>query len=306
VHHNFTRTAVIIISLFLIAIATPVIAQDVPPVLENPDLIFDHTIIYDIGGLITINRQLGDKSSTGAVKYTTVRGYGEMTKVENVRIAANIIKIDEISDWNVPVDAINGLTVTTVIDLASRPMATAAHVYNENGYDIEEGDIINIYHPLVVSGDLEVDRLTQQLWSTRLVTNPGHSGGYHADFIAAYGPGPYEREYGITTDMGDVFFYDEKYMWTYEVGIHPNDRDDRRDGYDRGDYYVGNYFSIDQYAYTSGGEMQRLISMSNPFENTLLIEDLSVIGSAAVRESFENHGLIGGPKAVTLAWYELF
>jgi hypothetical protein len=288
----------------LIAIAAPVIAQDVPPVLNNPDLIFDHSIVYDIGGLITINRQLGDESSTGAVKYTTVRGYGEMTKVENVRIAANIIKIDEISDWSVPVDAINGLTVTTVIDLASKPMVSAAEDYDV--YNIKEGDIVNVYHPLVVSGDIEVRRLTQQIWVTRLVTNPSHTGGYHADFIAAYGPGPYEREYGIITDMGEVFRYDEKYMWTYEEGISPRHRDHRRDGYDRGDYYVGNYFSIDQYAYTSGGEMQRFISMSNPFENTLLIEGLSVIGSSSVRESFENHGLIGGPKAVTLAWYELF
>lgn len=305
-HYFSNRTALLIISLLLIAIATPVIAQDVPPVLKNPDLIFSHSIVYDIGGRITINRQLGDKSSTGAVKYTTVRGYGEMTKVENVRIAANIIKIDEISDWNVPIDAINGLTVTTVIDLASRPMAAATHVYDNYGYDIKEGDIINIYHPLVVSRDLEVRRLTQQLWSTRLVTNPGHTGGYHADFIAAYGPGPYEREYGFITDSGEVFRYDEKYMWTYKEGVSPKDRDHRRRGYDRGDYYVGNYFSIDQYAYTTGGEMQRFISMSNPFENTLLIEDMSVIGSAAVRESFENHGLIGGRKAVTLAWHELF
>ncbi len=305
-HCLFNRTALIIISLILIAITTPVIAQDIPPVLKNPDLIFEHSIVYDIGGMISINRQLGDKFSTGAVKYTTVRGYGEMTKVENVRIAANIIKIDEVSDWNVPVNAINGLTVTTVIDLASRPMAAATHVYNENGYDIKKDDIVNIYHPLVVSGDLEVKRLTQQLWSTRLVTNPGHTGSYHADFIAAYGPGPYEQEFGVTTLMGNVHFFEEKYMWTYEEGIHPNDRDHRRDGYDRGDYYVGNYFSINQFAYTSGGEMQRLISMSNPFENTLLIEDLRVIGMASIRESFDIHGLIGGPKAVTLAWYELF
>jgi hypothetical protein len=304
--YKLCRIAIITIVLFIFAITAPVIAQDVPPVLQNPDLRFEHSIIFDIGGMISINRQLGDKISTGAVKRTTVRGYGEMTKVENVRIAANIIKIDEVTDWNVPSDAIRNLVVTTVIDLASRPMVTAAQDYDEDGYDIKEGDIINVYDPLVVLGDLEVRRLTQQLWSTRLVTNQGHTGSYHADFIAAYGPGPYEREFGIPTDEGDIFYYDEKYMWTYDRGVSWTDRDDRRDGYERGDYYVGNYFSIEQYAYTSSGEMQRLISMSNPFENTLLIEELSVIGSSSVREAFDFHGLKGGPKAITLAWYELF
>jgi len=306
VHKNISPFVYAIIFLLITAAAAPVIAQDIPPVLQNPDTIFDHSIVYDIGGRISINRQLGDELSTGAVKRTTVRGYGEMTKVENVRIAANIIKVDEIADWNVPADAVGGLTVTTTIDLCSRPMATAAHVYDNNGYDIKEGDVINIYHPLVVSGDLAVNRLTDQLWAIRQVTDQGHSGHYDSDFIAAYGPGPYERKYGIIDQLGNIFYYDEDYMWTYDEGIHPNDRDHRRLGYDRGDYYVGNYFDIEQFASISGGRMHRYISMSNPFENSLLTEEMSVTGSAAVRESFSNHGLIGGPKAVTLAWYELF
>ena len=77
-------------------------------------------------------------------------------------------------------------------------------------------------------------------------------------------------------------------------------------GYERGDYYVGNYFDIEQYALVTGGIMHRYISMSNPFENSLFMEESYVTGRMSVQEVFSNHGLKGGPKAITLAWYELF
>jgi hypothetical protein len=294
----------------MIALAAPVIAQaitNLPPPLLQTDRRFDHTIIYDIGGLISIDRQLGHACFTGAVKYQQVSGYGEMTKSETVRMANNIITVDETSEWSVAANAISGLTVTTTIQLCSRPMSAAAENYEVSpGVYIYEGDIINVYHPYVVNRDIAVDGLTKQLWATRIQTNPGQEGSYHSDFLAAYGPGPYEKEHGAINAEGVLFNYHPKYMWEYDESVHYLDRDDKQKGYERGDYYVGNFFSIEQFAYTSGGAMDRLISMSNPFENALLIEEMSVVGMASVRESFEMHNLKGGPKAVTLAWYELF
>ena len=95
-------------------------------------------------------------------------------------------------------------------------------------------------------------------------------------------------------------------MWEYRDGVSYLDRDHKIRGYKRGDYYVGNYFNIEQYAHTSNGFLRRFISLSNPFEPAYLEEYLEVIGMAKVREAFRMHNLKGGPKAVTLAWYELF
>jgi hypothetical protein len=291
--------------IILVALVTQVTAQD--------ETRFDHTIMYEIGGRITIDREIGQACNTGAVKSTTVRGYGEMTKYEKIRIAQNIMTIDEVSDWSVPAGAVGGLTVTTTIRLCNRSMTAAAEVYGEDdpltpNYDerLQVGDIINVYDSQVVDGTIKVSKLTDQIWATAVSTNPGHSGSYHADFIAAYGPGPYERKYGVEDKFGNIYFPGEEFMWTYNPNVAYFERNQRTYGYDRGKYYVGNYFEIEQYAHTSGGALRRYISVSEPFENTFLEEELSVIGSASVREAFKMNSLTRGPKGITLAWYELF
>lgn len=299
-------------SLLLFLITLVIIVVFTAQVTAQDDTSFSHTVIYDIGGRITIDREIGLACQTGAVKYTTVRGYGEMTKYENIRIAKNIMTIEEVSDWSVPADAIEGLIVTTTIRLCNRPMVASTQVYGEDDpltpFDerLQVGDIINVYDPLVVDGTISVAALTRQLWATSVATNPGHSGSYHADFIAAYGPGPYERISGYEDQFGFLHFYDEDFMWEYDPSVAYYDRNHRTLGYERGKYYVGNYFNIEQYAHTSGGALRRYISISEPFENTLLEEELSVIGSASVREAFKMDNLTGGPRGVTLRWYELF
>jgi hypothetical protein len=289
----------LLIILFFLAITAPVIAQT--------DERFTHTIYYDIGGRIAINRQLGHECTTGAVKRQTINGYGEVKKAETVKIAANIITVDETLDWSVPAGALGNLSVVTTINLCSRPMSVVAEVYKiDADNELKVGDIINTYHPLVVDGTIKVASKGAQTWATALTTNPGFEGSYHSDFKAAYGPGPYEAKFGAIDKYGNTFYYDPEYMWEYRVGVHHLERDHKTKGYKRGDYYVGDYFNIEQYAYTSGGSLRRFISMSNPFENTFVETELAVDGRAAVRDAFAQHNLKGGPKAITLAWYELF
>ena len=296
----------LIVALLFAVLVAPAVAEDDFSDYNPHDNRFDHFIRFDIGGRITIDREFGHACTTGAVKRQQVRGFGEMTRTERVRIAGNIIAVDEKTDWRAFDDAVSGLAVTTTIELCHRPMSTTATVYTDGDDEIEAGTPVPTYHPLVVSGDIEVNAATRQIWSAHVSANPGEEGSYHSDFIAAYGPGPYEEEYGAIDPMGEIFFYDEKYMWEYEPGIPYYDRDHRTRGYERGDYYVGNYFVIDQYAYTSGGEMTRFISMSSPFTNTYHREDMEITGMARIRESFEMHNLKGGPKATTLYWYDLF
>ncbi len=288
---------ILTLTLLLSLFAAPAIAED-----ER----FSHTIQYNISGRISIDRELGHACTTGAVKKQQVRGFGEMTKTENVRIASNIITVDEKTDWSTASDALRNLAVTTTIELCNRPMSTAAQTYSEGDYDIKIGDIIHTYHPLVVSGDFVVSPATDQIWATYISPNPGEEGSYHSNFIAAYGPGPYEAAYGYLDRDRAIAFYDEEYLWEFDLGVILQQRDDGKKGYDRGDFYVGNYFEIDQYAYTSGGEFARMISMSSPFTGALLEEELFVLGMAEVRESFEMHNLKAGKDAITLRWYELF
>ena len=301
---KWTYGSVLLITALLFSvIAAPAVAEDEFSDYDPHDYRFDHFIRFDVGGRITIDRELGHACTTGAVKRQQVRGFGEMTRTERVRVAGNIIAIDEKTDWRAFDDAISNLTVSTTIELCHRPMST---VYSDTVDGVEVDVVVPIYDPLVVSGDIDVSAATRQIWAASVSTNPGEQGSYHSDFIAAYGPGPYEEEFGAIDPRGERFFYDEEYMWEYEPGIPYYDRDHRTRGYERGDYYVGNYFEIDQYAYTSGGEMTRFISMSSPFTNTYHREDMEITGMARIRESFEMHNLEGGPKAVTLVWYELF
>ncbi len=285
------------VAIILFSLGDSVIAED-----ER----FTHSIQYNIGGRISIDREFGHACTTGAVKKQQVRGYGEMTKTENVRIAPNIMAVDEETDWSSPDDAIGRLSVVTTIELCNRPMSTAAQTYSDGGVNIiEVGDVVFTYHPLVILDALEVNAATAQIWETFISTNPGEEGSYHSDFIAAYGFGPYEFVYGFIGRDGNIVFPEEDFIWELALVI-PELRDDRIKGYKRGDYYVGNFFEIDQYAYTSGGFFERNISMSSPFTGSLLEEELFVIGMAEVRESFEMHNLEAGPKAITLRWYELF
>jgi hypothetical protein len=301
---NFVKL-IILSSLLILALTAQVTAQD--------DSKFSHTMIYDIGGRIAISREIGQACNTGAVKSTNISGYGQMTKYESIQIAKNIMSVDEVSNWSVPVDALEGLTVTTTIRLCNRPMVAAAEVYGEDdpltpNYDerLQVGDIINVYDPQVVDGTIKVYNLTDQIWATSVSTSPGNTGSYHADFTDAYGPGPYEKLYGVEDQFGNIYFPDEEFMWEYDPSVAYFERNHRTLGYERGKYYVGNYFNIEQYAATSGGALRRYISISEPFEGTYLQEELTVIGSAAVREALKMNNLTRGPRGITLAWYELF
>lgn len=277
-------------ALLFSVLAAPAIAED--------DERFRHIIRYSMDGRITIDRELGHPCTTGAVKYLTVRGFGEMTRSEDIRIAPHIIAVDDQTEWKTAEDALENLTVTVTFDLCARPMSAAAYAYDEGDYDIRVGDIINVYDPLVVSGDLPVSALTDQIWSTRISPDPGEEGIYESDFRAAYGPGPYEEKFGQMDELGEVTFYDDIYRWWFSP-LQP-------DGYDSGRQYVGNFIELDQYAYISGGQFDRFFSISSPFSETLLIEDLSVTGRAEVRESFELDNLEPGPDAITLLWHDLF
>ncbi len=307
--HKKPYLNIFLILLFILAITGPALANDDLPR-------FDYTATYDVEGKIRFERVTGHGCSTGAEKTQTIEGYGHLQKYEDVSISKNIIRNEEITEWTVPEDAIDGLVVTTIIDLCARPMSTAAHDYIEDTdllfkgideataefvyaeYGITEGDIINPYHPLVVDGTIEVNPMTDQVWAAQIATDQGHSGIYEQEFVAAYGPGPYHPR------AGDDFSWSlDKSKKGVDLWWHS---DKKEFGIDYGDRYVGNYFEIDQYTHTTSGLTRRLISMSNPFDNLYLHEEYEVTGMSEVEEAFTMEILPPGPDAITLEWYDMF
>jgi len=337
------------ILLLLMAITA---ALALPAFAEN-NTTLRHTVYYELDGLISIDREIGDPCSTGASKKQIIEGHGYMTKSESVRIANHIMAIDDEIEWTTAPDAIRNLAVMTTLELCARPMSTAAFsygeipinyfiydkelsledegdlyapqlkyidnwnriydlyqltgdkrlkellslsfdreneklYYREFEYLVNEGDIISPYNPLIQEGLLVARPKTDQVWSVKMETEPGHTSIYEADFIAAYGPGPLDREE----------IYGKDYMWWFD--------DLEKGGIGRGDRYVGNYFEIDQYILNPSGETRRYISMSSPFSMTFLEEEMNVEGFTEVKEDFELDNLEAGPDAITLAWYELF
>jgi len=277
--------------VLLLALAIPVFAEEGPR--------FSHSARYDIDGIMDITKEFGDPCTTGAFKRQTIRGQGKFTKSEDVQIARHIMSFEDEMEWSTADDAVSNLQVTSRIELCARPMSAAAddyaaeYVYDNDyelireGYDIRQGDIISPYHPLVVEGLLGVSPLTRQVWATAVSSEPGHEGAYKADLIAAYGPGPHDEE-----------AYGKDFRWWFD--------DDDMGSISHGDRYVGNYFEIDQYVFTSSGETRRFLSISSPFSNAYIEEDLSVTGMAEITDDFKMDNLEPGIDAITLAWHDLF
>jgi len=325
--HKKHYLLLIVVILTALATAGSALAERAPGIEYKAD--------YDVKGKVDFERVSGHQCHTGAQKTQTIEGYGNFTKSDEITISRNVIIHKDRTDWEVPPDAIDGLIVTTVIDLCARPISEVAQDYApadlvysfvEKGvdpevaaeyvyetYGFEEGEIINPYHPLVVDGTLKIDPKTEQVWASQMETVPGHSGAYHEDFRAAYGPGPYE-EAGIGFGNDNHLPFDEdEFMWWFDeksdeqvTGLRWWDDETRRKGIDYGDRYVGNYFDIDQYAMTTSGEMRRLISISEPFENRFLEEAYRVEGMSEVKEVFSVEVLPPGPDAFPLEWYKLF
>ena len=310
--HKNPYLNILLVLLFILAITGPALANDDLPR-------FDYTATYDVDGKIRFERVTGHECSTGAEKTQTIEGYGHLQKYEDVTISRNIIRNEETTEWTVPEDAIDGLVVTTIIDLCARPMSTADFSYIDDSdlifegmdeaaadyvyeeYGISEGDVINPYHPWVVDGKIEVSPKTEQVWAAQIATDQGHSGIYEQEFVAAYGPGPYNP--GQDKDFKWWFDEDEDEKTTQLQWLGGEDKEF---GIDYGDRYVGNYFEIDQYTQTTSGLTRRLISMSDPFDNLYLHEEYEVTGESEVEEAFIMEILPPGPDAITLEWYDMF
>lgn len=259
------------------------------PITGNSESLFKRSVAYRIGGHINISSEVGSPFETGSSRLQTIRGSGELTKSETVKIAPYIMRMEDNTRWLTYQDAVRNISVITTIQLCARPVSAAVYTYDTGNRIIQPGDIINPYLPIVVDGNIILNPLSRQIWHTRISSDPGHHGTYKAEYISAYGPGAYEVNRPN---------YDSDHSWWFE-GIT---------GVGFGDYYVGNYFEIDQYIHTSRGDTRRLIDMSSPFSHARYKEELRVIGSLTIWEDFEMRNILMGRDAITMHWsdFDLF
>jgi len=286
---------------FVLAFAAPVFAQNM-----------DWDTTYNMDGTIDIEKQVGHLCNTGASLKQTVEGEGEMTKVITTSQVEGVLTVDDMNDWVTAEDAVNNLTVTSVIELC----APAKHVYTEDDTDWPEAAIpVRGLYPLAygeddwettdLDGTFDPDffeALTDQIWAVQVEADPGFSGGLTQDFEAAYGPWSQSEYYA------DILGADEdgdKYWWFEDEDGNATTQFDEIVGVGKGDDYVGNYFNIDQMARTSQGTTKRYIDISSPWSHAYLMEDMEVVGMAEIEESFEMDNLEPGPDTVP-DWWDLF
>jgi len=293
--------AVAVAIVFVLALAAPVFAS------------MDHDAQYKLDGTIEFEKQVGHICNTGAEMKQTIDGEGEITKVMDTAQVAGKITVSDQNDWITADDAVNNLTVTSVIELCAPGKSVydgaadtvyddmvippAAWYANEAGL-APDGILTVEGAQFAVS---EIDELTDQIWAVQVEADPGFSGGLTQGFEAAYGPFAGAQDYWYGDWESEP---DDAWWFVDEDGdpvLNPLDADD----VDYGKDYVGNYFSIEQFARTSQGETKRYVDVSSPWSHGYAYEDSSVTGMAEIQDSFEMGNLPAGDDVVP-DWWDLF
>ncbi len=284
--------AVALAVVFVMALAVPALAQSM-----------NHSATYEMDGTIDFKKQAGHKCNTGAEYKQTIVGSGEISKVQTASMVSGKLEMTDVNDY---VAGETSLTVTSVIELCAPPKYTyedefgneavvhpaamyggwdQPYVYGPLGFQDMNHDMWNTY------GDWEA--VSDQIWAVQVAADPGFSGNLHQDFTAAYGP--YDSDGFMWT--GDEDFddpVDSRWAWAntdWDVVV--------------GSDYVGNYFSIDQTARTSMGEVKRFIDISSPVTLGYVYEDMSIVGKSEIEETFAMTNLAAGADVPGL-WYNLF
>lgn len=138
----------------------------------------------------------------------------------------------------------------------------------------------------------EIKLITDQIWAVQVTAEPGESATLKQNFEAAHGP----YDGGVDKDSVDKIDKDS-------FGLVEGDDGTLKTV--KGEDYVGSYFHIEQLAHTTGGTLKRYIDISSPWSHGYLHEDMSVIGTATIEESFQMDNLAPGSGAA-VTWYDLF
>lgn len=126
----------------------------------------------------------------------------------------------------------------------------------------------------------QVEAVTDQVWFAQVKNNPGEKGYFLQKIKGDYGDTAY-------------LFNEEGNVWLEEEGGYLGPDEGAgfvygSDGYltvESGSYYLGDYSCIQQYLFTTDGEILRLIDISSTYSYAYLNELYEKMGPAAIQES---------------------
>ena len=174
-------------------------------------------------------------------------------------------------------------------------IAEVADITRQTLSGLSASEIRDIAHKRDVTYYItEIDGLTDQLWAVQVETEPGESGRLVQDFETAYGPYG-----GLIKDADGSVPSGGEDKWFFKPG---------QDGQWQttvGEDYVGNYFHMDQLAYTSDGTIRRYMSISSPWSHAFLKEDMSIEGRAEIADSFTMDNIAPGAEFFS-DWWSMF
>lgn len=305
-----TVIALAVAFAFVLALAIPVLGQSIT-----------HNVDYELEGDIESERYVGHKCNTGAEMEQYIVGQGKIEKSIRTNQVKGKMVVSDVNDWTTAPDAVQNLSVATRVDLCTPPKMT----YKKDGYEgpvhpwalyrdsnqprtyfgdtvgapDDKGSIVswnNRFGTATVDwSDLTdgMEALTDQVWATGIVANPGERGFLATDFDIAYGPylghGGSVPSWADAEDLLDTRGTREFWTWALRDGaLVPR----------AGSHYVGDYVNIDSMAFVSDGELYRKVDISSPWSGGLIQEDTEVIGFGEVEESLRMVNIAAGSDIV--------
>jgi hypothetical protein len=329
-------TVVVVLFFLAINLFSPVFANDSEMI---------HSATYSIDGLINYKKQSGHLCNTGAEMKQTISGKGQLEKVMSLVLVKGKLTVSDNNDFVTDLNTLNNLTVTSAIKLCTPPKAfyssDGSYIVTEIYYvwrelpltdalwldywqetsegmwwftgDGEPSDIepswAGQYYKSEESHSL-YDDLTKQIWAVKISAEPGQQGILRNDLTAAYGEPMWWKYWDGHRKEGQIY-RDYKGRGFPDYIQKPELVDKDRWAYGPhgklfiGHEYVGDYFTMDQYAYTSKGEIKRFIDISSPYSHALLHEDMDVKGFAEIDETFALQNIKPGDN-IPGKWWHMF
>ncbi len=151
-----TLVAAALAVVFVLALAAPAFAMT-------------HSATYEWDGTVDMEKQVGHLCNTGAEMKQDITGDGKMDKTMDVDMSKGILTVDDKNDFVTAEDAVDNLTVTSVIELcapAKQEYATTNYVYGEDGWEdyVDSSgvaDLKELYDGTYDTGDLQAQLIDE-------------------------------------------------------------------------------------------------------------------------------------------------
>ena len=318
--------------VFVLALATPVFAMT-------------HSATYEWDGTVDMEKQVGHLCNTGGEMKQTIAGDGKMEKSMDVSMSRYKLTVEDGNDFVTAEDAVNNLTVTSVVELCAPPKTlytTTEYVYGDaegwqdrvtatgeanpwwmynrlNGYPNDQTLRGTLLGMAVTAAEeaMILDMNEQELQGLAVAWGVDRfSLTEYNELTQQIWAVQVEANPGYSGNVHQDF--EAAYGSTYDgLGLQ-----DEWDGFAdqfgfetaanhagmtvvRGTDYVGNYFNMEQHARTSDGVLKRFIDISSPFSGAYLMEDFEVSGESDVQEAFNMTNIPPGVD-IEVLWYDLF